>query len=203
MAHEELARRYDVLCRTPSDINEHLPTFVQAVQDLNATKVIELGVRFGVSTIAWLHALRGRGRLWSVDCSFPIPANPHSDVGLDNVNLLDPQGPLGVQDHWLFLLGYDTWRSVLDALPNQVDIVFLDTNHVYEETLAELDLYLPRVRAGGRIYLHDTNIETTGNAVTPQPPYPVRTAMEEFSAHRGLECTHVPNCSGLGTIYVP
>lgn len=204
MAYEELQRRYEILCRTPSDIHEHLPTFVQACEELDASKVIELGVRYGVSTIAWLYGTHGRGNLWSVDCSFPVPANPASEVGLDNVNLLDPQGPLGVQEHWQFLLGYDTWPSILASLPQEdVDIIFLDTNHVYEETLHELDLYIPRIRSGGRMYLHDTAIEVTGNATTPQPPFPVRTAMEEFCAEHDLKFDNNPRCSGLGTIYIP
>lgn len=192
-----LAERYARLCREPSDINEHLPTFVAAVEELNASHVIELGVRYGVSTIAWLSALQGQfgGHLWSVDCSFPVAA-PGSTV-----NLLDPQGPLGVVDYWTFVLGYDTWSVVLDALPAKADIVFIDTNHVYEETLAELNLYYPRVRWGGRMFLHDTALETTGNATTPQPPYPVRTAIEEFCKDHKLEWTNNPNNSGLGTIY--
>jgi len=195
-----LKERYEMLCAEPSDINEHLPTFVQAVEELNATKVIEIGVRYGLSTIAWMYALQDRGQLWAVDCSYPIP----SGVGvLGDVNLLDPQGPLGVVPHWMFLLGYDTSQQVLDALPSEVDILFLDTNHVFEETLVELDLYFPRVRSGGRIYLHDTAIEFTGNATTPQPLFPVRTAVEEFCAERDLQWDNKTNCCGLGTIYVP
>lgn len=205
MTLEVLSQRFQQLSAESVDMHEHMPTFVAAVDELDAKVIIELGVRYGHSTIAWLYALHQKGsggRLWSVDCAFPVPANPGSTNSLDGINLLDPQGPLGVMDNWMFLLGYDTWPAILDALPDKnVDIVFLDTNHVYEETLVELGLYYPRVRKGGRIYLHDTAIETTGNAVTPQPPYPVRTAMEEFCLERGLKWENNPNCFGLGTIY--
>lgn len=208
MTIEVLRERYVGLCRESVDMRDHMPTFAAAVEELDARTIIELGVRYGHSTIAWLYGLQckehGGGHLWSVDCSFPIPANLESASALDRVNLLDPQGPLGVMPNWSFLLGYDTWPTILDMLPKKdVDIVFIDTNHVYEETLVELDLYLPRVRSGGRIYLHDTNIETTGNAVTPQPPFPVRTAAEEFCQERGLQFSHVLNCFGLGRIDVP
>lgn len=196
--NSELARRYDLVCKTPSDIVEHLPVFVDTVKELNATKVVELGVRYGISTIAWLYALEGQGHLWSVDCSFPI-AGPEIDF-----NLLDPQGPLGVQRHWSFILGYDDWDEVLNALPKyDVDILFIDTQHTYEQTHLELELYHTRVRKGGRILLHDTAIETTGNATTPQPPYPVRTAAEEFCEINGYEFQNRTNCFGLGTIYIP
>lgn len=195
MKHPWLTQRYNELCAEPSDIYEHLPTFVQAVEDLNATRVLELGVRYGVSAIAWIYALEEKGHFWGVDCSFPVAA-PGSDI-----NNLDPQGPLGVRDHWNFILGDFHSQGVLDLLPKQVDILFIDGNHVYEETLRELNDYRPRVRPGGRIYLHDTNIETTGNAQTPQPPFPVRTAMEEFCGERGLKFENNPRCSGLGLIY--
>ncbi len=213
--NQVLKERYEQLCATPSDIHEHLPVFVQAVKDTQAKKVIELGVRYGVSTIAWLHALENQGHLWSVDCSFPVPASEYKNPdwtpnyhptppgSLDGINLLDHQGPLGVQEHWSFFLGYDIWPSILEALPKKnVDIIFIDTNHVYEETLVELDLYYPRVRKGGRIFLHDTAIEITGNATTPQPPFPVRTAMEEFCDKNDLKFENNPRCSGLGTIFV-
>lgn len=198
-----LHERYYQVCTQPSDVYEHLPTFVDAVLEADAShagpvRVVELGVRYGVSTIAWLYGLEGRGHLWSVDCSFPVAA-PGSDV-----NLLDSQGPLGVIPWWTFISGYDTWPAVLEALPKvDLDIVFIDTNHVYEETLVELNLYRGRVRAGGKIFLHDTAIETTGNATTPQPPFPVRTAMEEFCSVNNLRWDNNPDCSGLGTIYVP
>lgn len=195
-----LTQRYEQLCAEPSDIYEHLPTFVKAVEELEATKVIEIGVRYGVSTIAWLYALENRGQLWSVDCSWPVAA-PGSDV-----NLLDPQGPLGIVPHWLFLMGYCEWPTVLDAMPKKdVDIAFIDANHGYKETLTQLDLYYPRVRAGGRIFLHDTALEINGNATEREPAYPVRAAIEEFcrqnAGRRKLEWDNVDHCSGLGTIY--
>jgi predicted O-methyltransferase YrrM len=198
MGHPVLTERFAQVCTEPSDINEHLPTFVRAVEALHATRVIELGVRYGVSTIAWLWALEHAGHLWSVDCSFPIAA-PGSDV-----NLLDSQGPLGVIPWWTFILGYDEWPAVLDALPaDGVDIVFIDTQHTYEQTTLELELYAPRVRSGGLIFLHDTALEVTGNAVTPQPPFPVRTAMTDYCKANGLAHSNVDYNSGLGTVIIP
>lgn len=191
-----LEQRYHDLCADQtSDIWLHLPRFVSAVEELEATKVIELGTRYGVSTIAWLYGLQNRGHLWAVDCSFPVAA-PGSDV-----NLLDTQGPLGVLEHFTFILGYDTWQPVLDALPYDVDVVFVDTMHTFEQTSLELELYYPRVRAGGRMYFHDSAIETTGNATTPQPLFPVRTAVEEFCAVHNLKWDNDERCYGLACVY--
>jgi predicted O-methyltransferase YrrM len=190
-----LKERYDMLCAGQNDVVEHLPTFVRTVEELNATKVIELGVRYGVSTIAWLYGLEGRGNLWSVDCSFPI-VDPETGI-----ELLTSQGPLGVVDHWIFLLGYDHWDTMVAALPDQVDAVFIDSQHTFEQTQLELELYYPKVRSGGRILLHDTMLDKTANATTPQPLYPVRTAMYQFCERLGLQCENNQACNGLGTVY--
>lgn len=192
MPNELLAARYAKVCGEWSDIVDHLPTFVQACEDLNATTVIELGVRWAVSTVAWLKGLEGRGTLWSVDGG-PIVAAPDGVILTDGLEDLD----------WHFLLGWDTDEDILGALPSVADIIFIDTQHTYELTTLELELYAPRVRPGGRVYLHDTNLEATGNAVTPQPPYPVRTAVEDFCNAHGLQRSYVDNSSGLGTIFVP
>lgn len=209
-----LASYYAQLCSGTSDIVEHLPTFVHTVEDLKATKVIEIGVRYGVSTIAWLYALEGKGNLWAVDCSFPVATTAYYDEsghmqfhpgsGLDAVNLLDPQTPggIGVLDHWIFMLGDCHAPMIRNALPRDVDIIFLDTNHVYGETLMELEMYRPLVRKGGRILLHDTAIESTANSTNPDDPkYPVLTAVREFCEKHNLKYTNQTNCNGLGTIY--
>lgn len=200
MNEDVLIQRYQQVCQEPSDIFEHLPTFVSAVEELHAQKIVELGVRYGLSTLAWMYALHQQqsGHLWAVDCSWPF----YAPDGVMHTNLLDPQGPLGVVPYWTFILGYDTDQAVLDALPQKdVDILFIDTNHVYRETLVELDLYYPRVRTGGRIFLHDTAIETTGNDPDSPVKFPVRTAMEEFCRERNLRWSNNERCYGLGTIY--
>jgi hypothetical protein len=48
-------------------------------------------------------------------------------------------------------------------------------------------------------------LETTGNAVTPQPPYPVRTAIEEFCGRYSsgrYTFTNDERCNGLGLVEV-
>lgn len=197
---DALNERWARVTTEDSDIIEHLPYFVETVRELDAKKVIEVGVRYGVSTIAWLYALQPgigtNGHLWAVDVSFPVPA-----PGMD-VNLLDPQGGLTVLPHWNFILGDGKSPKVLAMLPNEVDILFIDTNHVYEEVCQELEFLAPLVRKGGRILLHDAVIEDTANrGDRPKTPYPVRTAVEEFCEERGLKYDIVENCNGLATIY--
>jgi len=172
-----LETAYNEACSTPSDINEHLPTLF----DLTATAgtVVELGTRGGVSTLAFLHALTGRGHLWSVD--------------------IDPRPDLPEFDHWTFIEGDDCSPEVFAQLPTGVDVVFIDTSHAYPHTVDELALYRWLVRPGGVIVLHDTELQFPGG-IAPGPAFPVKRAVVEFCEREQLEWFNYPNNNGLGVI---
>ena len=174
---------YRELCATPSDINEHLATFVDMVsaRDPHARRIVELGVREGVSTIAWIHAAGEIGHVWSVDMNFP------SDASL--LRTID-------RSRWTFILGSDDDPHVLAALPAECDVVFIDTAHTLEQTERELRLYAPRVVPGGLIFLHDT---CDNNA---DSNWPVRTAIERFCARANLKWVEHRHNYGLGIIEV-
>lgn len=155
-----LDEAYQQVCARPSDINEHLSTLVELCRRTEAKQVIELGVRGGTSTVAWLYGLcETDGHLTSVDVNQPPPIR-HS--------------------RWTFVLGEDTDPFVLAQMPEEVDIVFVDTDHRYELTLDEIKAYVGRVRAGGCMVFHDTNVETFEHHAPGQPPYPVRQAVQEL-----------------------
>jgi cephalosporin hydroxylase len=152
---------------------------VALVEETNARHVIELGTRSGVSTVAWLHGLASTGgRLTSVD--------------------IDARPDIGVYAHWKFIQGNDLDPDVLVRL-DPADIVFIDTSHLYEHTLAELNVY--RWLARRYIVCHDTELAQPEGAPA-HPRYPVRTAVEEFCAAEGLSWTNHPHCWGLGIIEV-
>jgi len=176
-----LAREFQRLCATPSDIYLHLPRFVQLVRKLNAQHVIELGTRTGVSTMAWLFGLEQTGgRLTSVD--------------------IDPRPDIGDHDAWTFVQGDDCDPNVIARL-DDADIVFIDTSHHYEHTRTELAIYRHLVKPGGLIVCHDTQLEHPEGAPL-RPRFPVRTAIEEFVAEEGLTWTEYPECWGLGIVEV-
>ncbi len=177
-----LAAEYARLCATPSDIYQHLPRFVELVRELDAQHVIELGTRSGVSTIAWLYALQCTGgRLTSVD--------------------IDERPDIGDWPHWTFIQADDLAPDLVASL-EPADVVFIDTSHVYEHTLAELNVFRWLVRPGGRIVCHDTQLERPDGAPA-RPAFPVRTAIEEFCATEGFEWSNNPACWGLGEITIP
>lgn len=176
-----LAQQYHASLRTPSDISAQLPIIVQTCLDLNAQTVVELGTRGGVSTVGLLYAMEETdGHLWSVDID-PAPELTH--------------------DRWTFLHGSDLDPKIVARLPSDADVIFIDTSHLYEQTLAELNTYVWRVRSGGRILLHDTELRRPESAPA-FPPYPVKRAVTEFCAAERLDYQLHPTWPGLGVINV-
>jgi predicted O-methyltransferase YrrM len=182
-AKSDLQAKYELQARTPSDIFEHLPVFVQMVKAANVQTVIELGTRTGVSTIAWLYALEQTGgHLWSVD--------------------MDAKPGIGDYPHWTYIQGDDEDPNVYGQLPKQCDILFLDTSHHYQHTKRELELYRRFVKPGGLIVCHDTELPIPEGHPPGDPAYPVKRAIEEFVAQYGYRWQNLPNCWGLGIIEV-
>lgn len=176
-----LKAMYEQRCATPSDIYLHLPRFVQLVEALNAEHVIELGSRSGVSTVAWLYALEGKGRLTSID--------------------LDKAPDIGAWPHWMHVQGDDTDPALMQVI-DPCDILFIDTSHLYDHTLWELRNWSKLVRPGGVIALHDTELPIPEGAGVDEPLYPVKRAVEDFVREKGWEWRNIPECWGLGLIKV-
>ena len=143
--------------------------------------VLELGVRSGNSTSAFLAAAEANdGHVWSADTERPdVPASWH-DSGL-----------------WTFIQGDDlTLKPPAEAF----DIVFIDTSHHYEHTLAELRRYVPLVAKGGTVLLHDTLLAH----VDYEPkPFPVTLALAAFCTETGRGWTEHGGRTGFGEISRP
>jgi cephalosporin hydroxylase len=168
-----------------TDLGAHLPRLYDFTTAYAEPIVIELGVRDGVSTMAFLRGV--------------------SEVGghVHSADTRHPQVPIWLADTglWTFHVGDDLSVPILDALPERADIVFIDTSHYYDHTLAELRTYVPRVKRGGLVLCHDTELE-----VPPDWPgihYPVRNALDHFCAETGRTWVNIPGDSGLGVIRIP
>lgn len=186
----ELTTLYLEISQEETDIRGHLPTFLRLIEEMDAAtpsdrpvKVIELGTRSGVSTVAWLHGLdmaTPGSHLWSVD--------------------IDMAPPIGTHEHWTFVQGSDLDPRVFEELPGDADIVFIDTSHTYDQTRAELSLYQHFVRPGGLIVMHDTDLIRPEDSPPTDPPYPVRTAMLEYVEREGRDHVEIPGYWGLGIV---
>lgn len=180
-----IAEDFEVRRATQSDIVDHLPR-LHAEASVPGVKVIELGVRSGNSTAAFLTAAEEQdGHVWSVDISWaPLP-QPWYESG-----------------RWTYTLGDDTGTEVLDVLPDGVDVVFIDTSHHYRHTLTELELYVPKVKPGGVVLLHDTELDTPADTPKDDPLFPVAEAVRRYTGLHGLTVEWVTGCYGLAVIHI-
>lgn len=147
----------------------------------SARKIIELGVRGGNSTAAFLAGLEragNGGQLWSVDIQEPVvPKDWHK------------------LPFWHLLVADDLSAEAVTFCPPDADVLFVDTSHLYEHTMAELRRYMPRVRPGGIALFHDTD---------PHDWPDVSRALDDFceESERYVWYEH-PFWHGLGVIEVP
>jgi len=137
MSYELIVQKYQNLCKTQSDINEHLPILKKYAQQSDV--VIEFGVRWIVSTWAFLAAKPNK--LISYDYYDP------SHWGANITEPLDYAKQANI--NFEFILA-DT-RKI--TIPN-CDLLFIDTLHEYEQLKEELKLHAKNVNK--YIIFHDT-----------------------------------------------
>lgn len=173
---------YEQMLETPSDIRGHLARFVTLVEQLDAQRVCELGVRTGVSTIAWLEGLRRTGgQLFAVD--------------------LDP---CPIQHRQLtFIRGDDCDPDVVAQIPDELDIVFIDSSHLHGHTVKEIELYLPKLSLGGCMVFHDTAVERFDHHPDDERPFPVRTAVDQAVFEGGWQVDWFDDSYGLAICWPP
>ena len=131
---------YSALPQESCDIGEHLRYMHDLAVSINAQTIVELGPARGVSTAAWLLAAETTGgHVWSCDILeqdiFPEVAE---------------------HEQWTYVVANDL--DVVDRCPRPIDLLFIDSEHTYQQTLDEMRAYVPLVRSGGYVLMHDTVI---------------------------------------------
>ncbi|MDX6766278.1 MAG: class I SAM-dependent methyltransferase [Candidatus Methylacidiphilales bacterium] len=117
----------------------------QLALSIPAQTIIELGCFTGWSTAHLALAIQQTGgKVWALD-----PCHRYLDAA--HANLKRHQ-----------LEGWATWvegtsldPSVMEQLPPQAQLIFLDTSHAYPDTRDEILAYAPRLAPGGFLVLHD------------------------------------------------
>jgi predicted O-methyltransferase YrrM len=170
----------------PSDIQEYLSFLYEQARSRPGVRVLELGTRKGNSTLAFMAgAKEAGGHVWSVDIA---------NVIRDSEGMM----PWAGVSQWTFICGDDMDEAVQAQLPAEVDVLFIDTSHEYEHTLAELRAYMPRLASGGIALFHDTNIIGWPGYVRDIPP--VRQALDEYCEEASLIWQNLAGEYGLGVI---
>lgn len=132
-----------------SDISDHVATLFFEAAAARPKLIVELGTRGGESTRALLAAaVRCDARMLSVDID---PCDP-------------PNLPDDARAAWTFVQADDVafgrerfagWCAE-QGLEPRIDVLFIDTSHLYEHTCEELAVWMPLVAANGTVLFHDT-----------------------------------------------
>lgn len=126
--------KFDILCNTPSDINEHLPTIKKYATECET--VVEMGVSKAISS-------------WALLASRPKKFTAY-DLRTCSVKELELVAKSENIDY-KFLIA-DTGSMDLDI--GETDLLFIDTWHIYEQLKRELELHANKVKK--YIIMHDT-----------------------------------------------
>jgi cephalosporin hydroxylase len=159
----EIAKKFEELCSTPSDINEHLATLKDYAS--KCSSVTEMGVRWVVST--WALLAGSPKWLTSYDIQHP------SIYGVDMNEVHRAARRAGIAFNFY-------QRDVLELESiDPTDLLFIDTLHTYGQLVLELEKFSGYVSK--YIILHDTTTFGRVNEIDDGScKQGIRTAMEEF-----------------------
>ena len=123
-----------------ADTDWMLPVFWGLARGFANVRVGEIGMRHGISTLAFLLAARDvGGHVWSIDIDECI-------TGRRNVL------HAGLADYHTFIEG----DSACMEFPEQLDVLFIDGEHTYAALNLDFRQHVGRVKKGGVILFHDT-----------------------------------------------
>lgn len=112
--------------------------------------MLEIGIRGGISTVALLAgAAESGGTLMSID---------HDSCSVRTVTSIVES--LGLQDAWRPHVAHSD--SFVNECPDGMDLLWIDGDHSYEQVLKDTQNYVPKLRAGGWLVMHDACLEGAG-----------------------------------------
>ena len=137
-----LRNKYEILCKTKSDINEHLPTLYTLGKDCES--VLELGVRGVISTYAFTYGL--------LNNNSNIKKILLNDIQKCNINEL-----LTITKNLNIDISYQWINDLNLEIKENYDITFIDTWHVYAQLKRELKKFSQVTNK--YIIMHDTTVD--------------------------------------------
>jgi predicted O-methyltransferase YrrM len=124
---------------------------------------VEIGVLEG-ETSAFLLSLTDRLRLTGID---PIVTDSMEWSLIGSVDRINAN-TAKFGDRWMFIRDYS--HNVHERFDDgSLDFVFIDGSHHYEDVRRDYLLYLPKVKAGGLMFLHDSRMNRGGPPFHPGP----------------------------------
>jgi hypothetical protein len=139
---EKITEKYNILCSTESDINEHLPTLYN--YDCECESILELGVIGCVSSWALTKGLLDNNK-------------PNKKILLNDINSCDISELLNLTNDLPVDVKFQ-WINDLELnIEENVDLTFIDTWHIYGQLKRELDKFSKVTNK--YIIMHDTTID--------------------------------------------
>lgn len=133
--------------RKRSHLSDHLVTLFTEAVSLQPRLIVELGVGEGESTFV----LERVARL----CGSTLVSVDKAECPL----LSSYAGWIFVQsDDLEFGARFQTWCRKRGLEPS-VDILFVDTSHLFEHTVREIERWFPHLAKRARVFFHDTNLK--------------------------------------------
>jgi len=137
-----IKQKYNYLCNTTSDINEHLPTLYKYATKCES--ILELGVRGCISSWAFTYGLLNNN---SSTKSLLLNDIQSCDIKELLYNTKDLN--MNIKYEWINDLHLD--------IKTNVDLTFIDTWHVYGQLKQELNKF--SVITNKYIIMHDTTVD--------------------------------------------
>ncbi len=134
--------------RRRTDISDHLVTLFTQALDVKPKLIVELGVRGGESTFVFERVAR------------------LCDATLVSVDIRDC-AEVCEYGRWHFVRNDDiafgrefvAWCRERSIEP-RIDVLFIDTSHLYEHTRREIETWLPLLSPNGKVFFHDSHLRT-------------------------------------------
>lgn len=124
--------------------------------------IVEIGVLFGDTTKVLLGAAKPTTHIYGIDPIIPDSMNEALIGSVEKINELVAQYP-----NFTFIKDYSF--NVVKTWDKEIDYIFIDGDHQYEAVKADYEQWLPFVKVGGIIAIHDSAANRGGPFYWPGP----------------------------------
>jgi len=129
-----------------SDISDHLDYLFMESLKVNPKLIVELGVRGGEST-------KCLEKVAKICDSLLIQVDPDAD----SYHSPWKKSYFVAEDDIAFAKKFAKFCEAKNVVP-KIDLLFIDTTHLYDQTVKEIREWYPLLAPGGRVIFHDTNM---------------------------------------------
>lgn len=112
----------------------------------NNSIIVELGSREAISDIAIQSALKPTQTFYSIDIVYDYRCVNKSLIG----------------DNFKIIIGDCLDQNTINQIPNQIDLIFFDTIHTYDQVKAEFELYKDKLSDGCIVLIDDIKLNDKG-----------------------------------------